>query len=334
MVNNFLKDLTSGNYVNDELAIKYGYVDFILKGPTLSSTYSISDILPQEFSKDYISNTPAIPIGNNCFVYYCRAKIEIVKRLLEHSVSRELFLADSWVSLFEMDIPFWGEIFDVETKRLQADGSEAYWRGKFSKLTKLDKVEKAYVPHLFAGDETPILEFKDWHFDKIYSLSNDPIPHELEITIQAVNEQLIEYLRRHPNALYQLKPRQFEELIGEILHSFGWEVELTPATRDGGYDIFAITKSELGLNTSWIIECKKYAKHRKVGIDYVRSICGIKNELKVANALVATTSFFSSEVKKYKNSRYDLELVDYNRLVEWMDYSFRKDKNSGLILPE
>ena len=62
-----------------------------------------------------------------------------------------------------------------------------------------------------------------------------------------------------------LLPRQFEELICEILAGFGWEVQLTPATRDGGYDMFAISQDLVaGVQTSWIIECKKYSAEKKV----------------------------------------------------------------------
>ena len=127
------------------------------------------------------------------------------------------------------------------------------------------------------------------------------------------------YLKTHPQALHEIRPRQFEELIAEILAQYGWQVQLTPATRDGGYDLFAISKDRAGVQTSWIIECKKYREDRKVGIDVVRELFGVKANLDPAGLpggtagmlMVATTSHFTKGVQKRKESRYDLELRDY-----------------------
>ena len=58
-----------------------------------------------------------------------------------------------------------------------------------------------------------------------------------------VNQKLPEYFSRYPRRLYELKPRQFEELVAEIWDAFGFEVELTQQTRDGGKDILAIRKT-------------------------------------------------------------------------------------------
>ena len=60
--------------------------------------------------------------------------------------------------------------------------------------------------------------------------------------ILMVNEALIERLRVQPQAIYDLPPRKFEELIAELLDDLGYEVELTPATGDGGKDI-AVAKT-------------------------------------------------------------------------------------------
>jgi HJR/Mrr/RecB family endonuclease len=57
----------------------------------------------------------------------------------------------------------------------------------------------------------------------------------------SITVDLIAQLRRNPEQLYNLEPRQFEELIAELLASFGWSVEPTGATRDGGYDILGIS---------------------------------------------------------------------------------------------
>jgi len=39
--------------------------------------------------------------------------------------------------------------------------------------------------------------------------------------------------------------RTFEKLLGDILESFGYEIELQQGTKDGGIDLFAIKKADI-----------------------------------------------------------------------------------------
>lgn len=61
---------------------------------------------------------------------------------------------------------------------------------------------------------------------------------EVEVRVQAIADELIRWLARRPELLYQLRPRQLEELMAELYEREGFEVELTPETRDGGVDLF------------------------------------------------------------------------------------------------
>jgi hypothetical protein len=45
---------------------------------------------------------------------------------------------------------------------------------------------------------------------------------------------------KHSEVLLQMASREFEELVAELWKRFGYEVELTKATRDGGYDVVAV----------------------------------------------------------------------------------------------
>jgi restriction system protein len=165
---------------------------------------------------------------------------------------------------------------------------------------------------------------------RLFSDSEEP-PHELVKVVEVITNELIGYLRSHPNEMNNIRPRQFEELIAEILASYGWDVQLTPEARDGGYDIFAISKDNAGVQTSWIIECKKYAPHRKVGVDIARSLFGVKGDLNVGMSMLATTSYFTKGVNEYKASRYDLELKDYEGVLKWIN-EYRPNPNGRLYL--
>ena len=125
-----------------------------------------------------------------------------------------------------------------------------------------------------------------------------------------------------------------------VYSSFGWEVQLTKATRDGGYDIYGIFKDDSSdLKSHWIIECKKYREDRPVGLDIVRSLYGLGLDLRVTNVLLATTSYFARDALKYKASKYTLELRDYEGVVDWLN-TYRSNlegklyiKDNRLILP-
>jgi HJR/Mrr/RecB family endonuclease len=94
--------------------------------------------------------------------------------------------------------------------------------------------------------------------------------------------------------------RQYDRLENEIertaaadiLTNFGWEVELTQKTKDGGYDIFGVSRNSPDGNfkSTYIVECKKYSQENKVGISVARELLQVKNEMKVSNALLITFS--------------------------------------------
>ena len=150
--------------------------------------------------------------------------------------------------------------------------------------------------------------------------------------VRAVTAEAMAAIRRDPRRLFELSSRAFEEFVAELLASFGWEVTLTAATCDGGYDILGISKDRSGCRTSWIVECKRYARSRRVGIGVARALFGVKTARGIANAMIATTSYFSSPVQQFARSRYDFELRDYGNVVDWIrEY---KQSPSGLWIPK
>lgn len=131
-------------------------------------------------------------------------------------------------------------------------------------------------------------------------------------------DKIIEELSSHPQKLQNVEPRKFEELVAELLASNGYEVQLTPPTGDGGYDIMAVRKDALGLDTTFLIECKRYATPKKVGVSQIRQLHGVKNFLGVSKGILVTTSSFTEGAKKLAQSRYDIQLIDNPQLIEWL----------------
>lgn len=330
----FRQRLTSERYANEEATKKYGYVDFIIQIPPLEVDETISNRFPEQFNGDYFSSIPGVMLSNGDSLHYCRAKLETVLRLTGHPDFDAIFVAESWRALFSLDYLYWRDVFEVETQRLNSDGGHSHWRGKLRDLTLSDKVLNVYPPGVFAGDKVPKLELADMHLEQLYRNHEVTVPQTLIEALTNINDQLIYYLANHPDEIYRMSPREFEELIAKLLERFGWKVTLTKQTRDGGYDIFGVSTDISGVRSNWLVECKKFAPSNKVGIDVVRSLCGVKNDLKVANAMIATTSFFSRDVWEQKSSRYDLELVDYDKIVQWLRKSYKKDERTGIFVPQ
>lgn len=115
--------------------------------------------------------------------------------------------------------------------------------------------------------------------------------------------------------VYRFSPREFEEFVAELFRRNGFEVELTPETRDGGYDIIA-TRNISGLPFMLLIECKKYAKGNPVGVNLVRSLMGVQGDCKANKAVLVTTSRFTKQAREFANRQQHLiSLMDINDLM-------------------
>jgi HJR/Mrr/RecB family endonuclease len=117
-----------------------------------------------------------------------------------------------------------------------------------------------------------------------------------------------------------LDPRQFEELIAEIWSRFGYTVELTSQTRDGGYDVVAVKRS-IETNTRHLIECKRYRTDRKVDVSVVRKLYGVKQLESATKAILATTSTFTEPAKRLLEEKvWELDGKDYQDILTWIKH--------------
>jgi hypothetical protein len=156
-------------------------------------------------------------------------------------------------------------------------------------------------------------------FDCIYEVDSTVLIPETRLEILSVNEELIKYLAKRPEMLYELDPRKFEELVAHIFQNQGFDVTLTPKTRDGGRDIQAVSKNSLG-NMLYLIECKRYKSSNKVGVEFVRSLYGVKQSERATKGILVTTSSFTKDALNFASPlQYELSLRDYEGLKEWLN---------------
>ncbi len=131
--------------------------------------------------------------------------------------------------------------------------------------------------------------------------------------------EVLAYFGRYPELLYSLPPRKFEELVASVFLKNGFDVELTPETRDGGIDIVAVQKNGFAGSTLHLIECKRYLPENKVGIGIVQRMIGVVEQHRATRGIIVTTSSFSREARICaQSSQHRLGLNEYADLSKWL----------------
>ena len=140
--------------------------------------------------------------------------------------------------------------------------------------------------------------------------------HEIIRSVSAINNSLLKRVRDDPRIIKQLTPRQFEEMVCELLDKQGYSVNLTKQTKDGGKDIIVVRKDVLGEFLIYV-ECKKYDSQRPVGVGLVRQLYGTVMADNATAGMLVTSSFFSHDAIEYtKTVKNRMSLMDYNALVK------------------
>lgn len=134
----------------------------------------------------------------------------------------------------------------------------------------------------------------------------------------SANEKLLRMVRRDPRSVYNLSPREFEELVAELLDQQGYEIALTPPSKDGGFDMYAARKDGLG-EFLYLVECKRYALDHRVGVEIVRGLYGVVEKEKASAGIVVTTSHFTKGAHEFQRSvSHRMSLRDYIHLQQWL----------------
>jgi restriction system protein len=158
-------------------------------------------------------------------------------------------------------------------------------------------------------------------------LPNEAVPHNVSSDIVIAGEELLDRIGKSPEKIYDLSPRKFEEVVAEILQRLGYSVRVTPATRDGGKDIYVATRKDLG-SFLYLVECKHFRPDRPVGVGIVREMYGVLAAERATAGILVTTSYFTKEAMEFTETvKYQVSLRDYIGLQEWIDLALGKKKH-------
>lgn len=132
--------------------------------------------------------------------------------------------------------------------------------------------------------------------------------------IHSIYTTVLDRLVFNYDILLESPPRFFEQYVAVLFESLGFETKVTPVTRDGGADIVASKSPAPGLSPiKTIIECKRYAPPRKVGVDVVRQLLGSMHSFGAAYGIIVTTSYFTKEAEALAATA-SIDLVDRDKL--------------------
>lgn len=143
-------------------------------------------------------------------------------------------------------------------------------------------------------------------------------------TINAAIPLLISRINNSTSILQEMPysdHRIFEELVAEIFKGFGYSIELTKRTRDGGKDIIALKKRDGLVEEKILIECKHWED--KIDVNPVRNLIGVAmcQEELPTGIILATTSHFTKDAEKikiYSAIKIELERRDYEDILGWI----------------
>lgn len=130
-------------------------------------------------------------------------------------------------------------------------------------------------------------------------------------------DELGTHLKRRREDVYLLSARRFEIVVADVFKTHGFRVILTAQSRDNGADIVLLHNERN--DATAIVECKRYASNRPVGVSLVRYLAGAAIDWEVNKAYLVTTSSFSSiahkKVMDYARRGIEIELIAMSELA-------------------
>ncbi len=121
------------------------------------------------------------------------------------------------------------------------------------------------------------------------------------------------------DVLYELTPREFEYLIGNLFVAMDYDVTVTRPSADGGLDIVA-NRTTAEITQKSIIECKLHRSKVRVGI--ARILYGVVEEKSASCGILVSPVGFTRGCIAFAKKVDRLELLGYDRLNSLLNENF------------
>jgi hypothetical protein len=84
---------------------------------------------------------------------------------------------------------------------------------------------------------------------------------------------------------------------------------------DGGLDILAIEHRVGNVETRFAVQCMRYKRERKVGVQPIRELAAVLDRHRAHQGMIVTTSFFTRNATKEADTYFCISLRDYDSVV-------------------
>lgn len=243
-----------------------------------------------------------------------------------------IYVEPHWIKTYnelELKIPKLPEILDFSQFRKFDDYYDTF--KKIEDIISLGKSKGLFNP---LNSVSSKLSYVNYDFasllidEKEEEIIEDNIEKKsIIITETSRIKQIISEIYFNNLKLFTIHPREFEKIIAELLYNQGFEVELTKQTRDNGYDILALKYINGFSPIKYLVECKRYAEDRKIGVEIVRSFKEVLQTENANKGIIVTTSYFTKDaIKKQAETPLLLDYKNKDEVLEWVNNYFTQKK--------
>jgi len=116
-----------------------------------------------------------------------------------------------------------------------------------------------------------------------------------------------------PRVYSQMTGVEFEAYVQRLIQVRGWQVRTTPLTRDGGIDLIAKRRDDLGVEVTLYVQCKNHLS--PVGVEKIRELNGAMRQHPGSLGVVVCPSGFTADAKAFAEER-SIALWDRHTLFE------------------
>lgn len=228
-----------------------------------------------------------------------------VVREVEHESTACPYCPKSVLKKYELDrseigyIQGWALDQDGEERRTPVKAVKVHACGKCGWWTAClisadDHSHRAWTGGLVAHAEATLAEF-----------STAPVPMS----------ELRRYVATKGEALFDLHPRRFEELVASVYSDHGFDTHVTAYSQDGGIDIVLTDQAE----QQTAVQVKRYRS--RVAVNEIRELLGVMVLNRLTRGIIVTTSDFtrgaigaSRQLRALKS--HSVELVNGARFLK------------------
>lgn len=232
-----------------------------------------------------------------------------------------------------------GSMYIEKAKALNGLSNIMGLANRYNNIFGMQNRSTNFLGNMIANSQRDYLQFNMYGdiFTEIYGGIDVAEEHKIELIeppkIVVLDQALkvgriIKSIYDDNSQLYKVHPRNFEEMIAELLAERGLKVSLTKQTRDGGFDILAIEETGITVN-KYLVECKRNRADRPVDVGVVKQLRTTILDNNANKGILFTSSYFSTEAEKMrKKHEYILDFKNGENIIEWIRAYI--NKNRGL----